>query len=61
MQQRDDFSVRLEQVIDQRVNLVQRQFGGCVRVKHRRVVNMLFFARQDGLDHQALYVDVGAL
>ncbi len=53
--------MHLEQVLDQCIDLIQRQFSRGVGIKHGGVVNMLLLAGQDGLDHQALNVDVGHL
>src|SRR5216684_2251027 len=54
-------TMRLEQIIDQRMYLIQGQFSRGMRVEHGCTIDMLFLARQYRLDHQALYIDIGHL
>ena len=50
--------MRFDQVVDQVPDLVKAQFGGGVRVHHRRMVDVLSLAGQRRLDSQRLDVDV---
>jgi hypothetical protein len=46
--------VGLEQLVDEPLDLVERQLGGGVRVEHRRVVHRLSARGQRRLDGQPL-------
>ena len=52
-------AVRGDQVIHQRPDLIQVEFGGGMRVEHRCVVDMIAFAGQRRLDRERLDVDIG--
>lgn len=50
-----------EQVIDERVYLIERQFRGSVGIEHGSVIDMLFVARQYRFNHQPLHIDIAHL
>ena len=57
---RQQVTMRLDQVVHKRPDLVQAQFGGGVRVEHGGMVDVLALARKRCLHGQLLHVDVGA-
>ena len=51
--------MRCDQVIDQRVDLIQIQLSRRVWVEHGGMVDMLALTGQRGLDRQRLHIHVG--
>lgn len=53
--------MRREQIVNQLIDLVQRQLRRGVRIEHRRVIDMLAVACQRRLDNEPLHSDIAAL
>lgn len=48
-----------DQIVNQRINLLDTQHGCGMRVHHGGMVNVLFVFSQNGFGQQCLHVDVG--
>jgi hypothetical protein len=52
--------VRVDQLVDERVDLVEVELGSGVRVEHRGVVHVLALPGECGLHRQFLHIDIRA-
>src|SRR5512147_2461563 len=51
-------TVGFDQLVYERPDLVQAELGGCVRIEHGRVIDVLALAGQGSLHDQRLHIDI---